>query len=232
MYIALFSISCERTSGTWGHVRARVIRKRGHQHSGVYFPSQENSEMKRRRSILLGAALLAAVTFGLAACSKTATNSNNSNATTNTTNTGTANSTTTPTTTSNASSPTDVLKQSYDAAKRKDVAGFKKTIASADLKQIEEILKRSGKTLDDSFREQLEHPDAPMPDTLETRDEKINGDKATVEYKNVQGTWKTASLIKENGEWKIKLNDAEPDEAASPTEPGAMNEGEHEKGEH
>jgi hypothetical protein len=71
-----------------------------------------------------------------------------------------------------------------------------------------------------------------MPDTLETRDEKINGEQATVEYKNVQGTWKTANFIKENGAWKIKLMDPTPGEDSSSKEPGGTNEDERGKGEH
>lgn len=169
--------------------------------------------MKRRQSILLIGAL-AAFALAAAACSKTATNSNNANASANRTGTITSGNTATPPITT-PTSPTDVLLMSYDAARNKDVAGFKRTISSSDLKDLEEMFKKSGKNLDEMFKQQLEHPDQPMPETLETRNEKINGDKATVEYKDLKGVWKTTNFVKEGSEWKIKLGDDKAEKSAS-----------------
>ncbi|HYO90401.1 MAG TPA: hypothetical protein VEQ40_02150 [Pyrinomonadaceae bacterium] len=170
--------------------------------------------MKRRQNILLLAALIAAA-LASTACSKTATNSNTANtsnttASTETKNTGASNTTTTNNSTtataSTLSSPAEVLKASYAAAKNKDVAGFKRTIASADLKRLEDFVKQSGQNLDDLLKQQLESPELPMPESLETRNEKIDGETATLEFKDVRGAWKTGHFIKEDGEWKMKLN--------------------------
>ena len=32
---------------------------------------------------------------------------------------------------------------------------------------------------------------------------KINGDKATIEFKNSYGIWETLPFVREDGEWKI-----------------------------
>ena len=39
----------------------------------------------------------------------------------------------------------------------------------------------------------------------ETRNEKIDGDKATLEFKDTGGdsNWTTAHFVKEDGEWKV-----------------------------
>lgn len=167
--------------------------------------------MKRRQNILLLTALVA-IALASAACSQTTTNSNTANAsnTSNTTastetkNTGASNPGTT-TSTSTFSSPREVLKASYVAAKNKDVAGFKRTISSDDLRRFEEFVKKSGQNLDDSLKQQLENPDLPMPESLETRNEKIDGETATLEFKDVRGVWRIGHFVKEGDEWKMKV---------------------------
>lgn len=162
----------------------------------------------KRHSILLVAALVATA-LAATACSKTATNTNatNSNTTTNTSkssNSTTAN-TSTPTTTG-ASTPTAAFKAIYEAAKNKDVAGFKKNLASSDLKG-----------LDDNFlKEMMNSPENNVPPTLETRNEKIDGDKATLESKKKNGDWETINFVKEGSEWKVKLGGAKEEDAGEP----------------
>jgi hypothetical protein len=129
-------------------------------------------------------------------------------------------------------SPEAVLKASFDAAKRKDVAAFKKSISTADMKSLEEALKGGGQNLDDLLKKQLEQPDVPMPDTLETRGEKIDGDKATVEYKDVRGNWKTANFIKEGGEWKITLDDVKAEQPGAKKDSAEANDDDHGKSDH
>lgn len=169
--------------------------------------------MKRRQNILL-LAVLVATALASTACSKMATNSNTANTSNNTASTETKNNTASNTSASNTnttasastfSSPGEVLKASYAAAKNKDVEGFKRTIASDDLKRFEDFVKQSGQNLDDLLKKQLENPDLPMPESLETRNEKIDGETATLEFKDVRGVWKTGHFVKEGGEWKMKL---------------------------
>jgi hypothetical protein len=129
-------------------------------------------------------------------------------------------------------SPEAVLKASFDAAKRKDVAAFKKSIATADMKSLEEAMKGSGQNLDELLKKQLEQPEIPMPDTLETRNEKIEGDKASVEYKDAKGNWKTANFIKEGSEWKITLDDAKAEQPGAKKDSAETNEDDHGKSDH
>lgn len=184
--------------------------------------------MKKRQSILVIAAL-AAVALAATACSKTATNTNNTNTSTNTssTNTTNASATNTNSTSSSSTSPTAVMQASFNAAKNKDVPGFKKTIASADLKEMDAAFSKDGKNADEFLKEMMSSPDNSMPATLETRNEKINGDKATIEYKQKDGSWKTAYLIKEGGEWKMKMG-ADKDEDTAGKDSGEMKD-EHDK---
>ena len=41
---------------------------------------------------------------------------------------------------------------------------------------------------------------------IDVLSEKIEGDKATISYKENDGSEKTANLVKENGEWKLDLD--------------------------
>jgi hypothetical protein len=159
--------------------------------------------MKRQSIALVVVVALAAIAVAATGCSKTSTNTSNTNTATNTSSTRTTN-TTTQTATPSSTSPTGVMQASFNAVKNKDVAGFKKTLSSADLKEMEAIFAKDGKTVDGFLKEMMELPSDMMPATLETRNEKIDGDKATLEYKQRDGSWKTTHLVKEDGEWKMK----------------------------
>jgi hypothetical protein len=181
--------------------------------------------MKRQHTLLIVA--LAAFAIIATACSKPATNVNSTNNANSTTNSSTKTANTTPAASAPASgSPTAAMQASFDAAKRKDVAGFKKSISSADLKSLEEVMAKSkdGQSVDDFLKELMESPDSSMPDTLETRNEKINGDKASVEYKDKDGKWKTAHLIKEGSDWKMMMGDDSGEESSTQKEPGGMDD--------
>lgn len=174
--------------------------------------------MKKRQNILLPVALLA-IALAATGCSNTTTNTSNANTSTSTSNTGTTNTSTTTTNTSintsTSTSPTAVMTAAFDASKKRDVAGFKKAVSSADLKDLDEMVKRSGGSVDDFLKEMMSDPDATMPASLETRNEKINGEKATVEYKNKAGEWKTAHFIKEGGEWKMQMGNPSPEQPST-----------------
>jgi hypothetical protein len=178
-----------------------------------------------KRHVILIVVALAAIAF--AACSKTATNTNNANTSSNTSTTNTTNTSNTNTTTSTSlttpTSPTDILLAAFDAAKKKDVAGFKKHLSPVDLEELGKILEKSGKSADDFLKEMVSSPDNTMPDTLETRNEKIDGEKASVEYKGKDGEWKTAHFAKEGGGWKWKLGNPESKDSGSMKGSDGMN---------
>jgi hypothetical protein len=77
-----------------------------------------------------------------------------------------------------------------------------KLLLSKDtLKMHEQEAKAEGVTLDDVVKRETLLGNGQT--TVEYRNEKIEGDKATVEYKNSYGIWETVPFVKEDGEWKI-----------------------------
>ena len=103
-----------------------------------------------------------------------------------------------------ASTPTEAFKVFYQAAKGKDVATLKRVMSKATLAGIEAEAKTENVSLDEFLaRESQKGLPANMP---ETRSEKIEGDKATIEFKREGATnWSTASFIKEDGDWKVNF---------------------------
>lgn len=98
-----------------------------------------------------------------------------------------------------SNSPTGVYKAYQQALRDKDAAQIKGTMSQALLKLVEENAKKKNKTLDEFLVSGL-----PLPPALpETRNEKIEGDEATLEVQSPNsGRWSTASFVKENGQWK------------------------------
>ena len=74
----------------------------------------------------------------------------------------------------------------------KDVLEFLTMVAEADEKKKA--------TLDDQLKELCDKPQAA---TAEARNEKIDGDYATIEYLDEKGGWKPMEFTKEDGVWKI-----------------------------
>ena len=103
------------------------------------------------------------------------------------------------------STPTAAYNTAYNARKNKDIATLKRGMS----RDVQEFLTEMGNadpnhkmTLDDMLKELAEKPQAP---TAEVRNEKITGDKATMEYLDENGSWHPMDLVKENGEWKITI---------------------------
>ena len=169
------------------------------------------------RSAAFAAAALAAITF-LAGCNKgtSNTNSTNSNSTSNagptTSPSAKATTTTTTTTSGGAATPTDAFKMYYSASKSKDVETIKVLFPKATLKNLEDQAKATNKSLDDILRQGLEAASEHVPETMpETRNEKIEGDRATLEIKDdQQDKWDTIKFIKEDGQWKLLFSEPEP----------------------
>lgn len=104
--------------------------------------------------------------------------------------------------------PTDAYKTAYELRKNKNTEGLKKIMS----KDIIEFLTMMGeedtpkKTLDQMIAEMFETPQA---DKAEARNEKINGDRATVEYLTKEGDWKTMDFEKVDGKWLLSFPKAE-----------------------
>ncbi len=166
---------------------------------------------------------LAVAIFGaMLACEKPAANNSNDNKAT--TNTNQAANAATPvpanTTTNSAGTPTDAYKAAYTARKNKDIEGLKKLMSKDVLEfltMVAEVDDKKKSTLDDQLKELCEKPQAT---TAEARNEKIDGDTATIEYLDEKGGWKPMEFIKEDGVWKM---------AFGAKKPGSPDQGKDEK---
>jgi hypothetical protein len=103
------------------------------------------------------------------------------------------------------STPTATFKAFYEASKKKDVPGMKKTLSKGTLDMFDKLAKEQNKTTDDMLKDV--DKDEKSEKIPETRNEKINGETATLEVKNEKtNKWDSLPFVKENGEWKIALD--------------------------
>jgi vacuolar-type H+-ATPase subunit I/STV1 len=111
---------------------------------------------------------------------------------------------TTTKTTIKTSTPSEANETLFSAIKNKD----KETIKQISSKKSLEVMIAEGKkrnlTLDEVLDKQL-FVNVTLPDKLEQRDEKINGNKATVEMFSDTGEWTKNNFVKEDGTWKVNF---------------------------
>ena len=98
--------------------------------------------------------------------------------------------------------PTDTYKAGYAARQKKDIAELKRVMSKDALEFLTMMGTDEKKSIDDQLKELAERPQAK---TAETRNEKINGDRASLEYLNEKGGWSPMEFVKEGAEWKIDL---------------------------
>ncbi len=165
--------------------------------------------MKIRRLSVPGITF-AILTLALAsACSKPAANTNGAGTAANTNASKPAATTTTPATTTatagSLSTPTNTFMAFYEASKKNDVPGVMRVLSKESLDFLTAEAKKENKTLEAALTDSLKTADVPKT-TPETRNEKIDGDKATLEVKAEKtNDWDTFNFVKENNEWKLKL---------------------------
>jgi len=100
-----------------------------------------------------------------------------------------------------AKTPSDTFKEYVKASKKKDPTAMKILLSSATMKMHEQEAKAQNTTVDEIVkRETLLAPDQT---TVEYRNEVINGDKASLQFKNAYGSWETLPFVREDGQWKI-----------------------------
>lgn len=145
--------------------------------------------------------LLLALTF--AACSSTET-ANTATVNQPANDAKTTNESQPSTETAGTGSPTDVWKSYADAKKKKDAAAIKKLFSSGTMKMFEDLANKQNISVDEML---IKFEDADKNKTPEIRNEKIEGDTATVEVKNdVTGEYDVMPFVKEEGSWKIALD--------------------------
>ena len=97
--------------------------------------------------------------------------------------------------------PLETFKTYVKAYKQKDMATMKLLLSDATLKMHEREAKAQGTTVDDILKRETMIGEGQK--AVEYRDEKIEGDKATLQIKNVFGSWETLPFVREDGVWKI-----------------------------
>jgi len=119
----------------------------------------------------------------------------------------------TPAVADSEGTPTQVYKLAYKYRKEKNIEGLKSIFSKDVLDFLTDMGKSEKKSLDDQVREMTE---TPQWTSDESRNEKISGDHATIEYRDSDGDWKTMDFVKEDGKWKLSLPGNDPSDEVAP----------------
>lgn len=97
--------------------------------------------------------------------------------------------------------PVETFKTYVKAYKQKDVKTMKLLLSNATIKMHEQQAKAQGVSVDEIIRRE-----AIIGETqtgVDYKDEKIEGEKATLQFKNAGSKWETMPFVREDGVWKI-----------------------------
>ena len=97
--------------------------------------------------------------------------------------------------------PTKTFQTYAKAIKKKDTTTMKLLLSKATIKMHEQEAKAQGVTVDDIVKRETLFTESQK--TVEYRNEKIDGDKATLQVKNSYSSWETVPFVREDGVWKI-----------------------------
>jgi hypothetical protein len=99
------------------------------------------------------------------------------------------------------STPFETLKSYTTAIKRKDTTTMKILLSAASIKMAEQQAREQNTTLDEIVKNETLFTESQTK--LNYRNEKIEGDRATIEVKNSFNSWDTVPFVLEDGIWKI-----------------------------
>jgi uncharacterized membrane protein YvbJ len=97
--------------------------------------------------------------------------------------------------------PLETLKAYTQAVKKNDAAEMKRLLSKGSLKMAQNEAQAQNIPVDEIVKRQTLFPQNLK--TVEFRNEKIEGEKATIEVKNAYGTYDVVPFVKEDAEWKI-----------------------------
>ncbi len=101
--------------------------------------------------------------------------------------------------------PTEVLNTFVEASKTKDVETMKRALSKGTMSLIEQSAQKQNTSVDELLKNEEGTLVRELP---ETRKEKIDGDVATLEVKNVEtGEFDEIPFIKEGGAWRLALDE-------------------------
>lgn len=99
------------------------------------------------------------------------------------------------------STPLETLKSYTLAIRKKDLTEMKLLLSDASLKMAEQEAKAQNVQLDDVIKKETLFGENQR--SVEFRNEKVDGDKATIEMKDSSNQWITVPFVREEGFWKI-----------------------------
>ncbi|MBC7899957.1 MAG: hypothetical protein H7070_07865 [Saprospiraceae bacterium] len=99
------------------------------------------------------------------------------------------------------SSPLETFKTYTKAIKQKDTTTMKLLLSAETIKMHELEARSQNVTVDDIVKRETLFSEGQT--SVEFRNEKVEGDKATIEVKNSFGSWETVPFVQEEGNWKI-----------------------------
>lgn len=97
--------------------------------------------------------------------------------------------------------PIETFKTYTKAIKQKDTTTMKLLLSKGTLEMHEMEAQAQGTTVDEIVKRETLFTENQK--SVKLRNEKIEGDKATLEVENSFGAWETVPFVQENGEWKI-----------------------------
>ena len=97
--------------------------------------------------------------------------------------------------------PLETFKTYTKAIKAKDTTTMKLLLSRATIKMHEKEAKSQGVNVDDIVKRETLFGENQK--SVEYRNEKIEGEKATLEVKNSYGAWEKVPFVFEDGAWKI-----------------------------
>jgi len=97
--------------------------------------------------------------------------------------------------------PLDTFKTYTKAIKQKDIATMKLLLSNETIKMHEQEAKAQNVSLDEIVKRETLFDEGQT--SVEYRNEKIEGEKATLEVKNAFGSWETVPFVFEDNAWKI-----------------------------
>ena len=99
------------------------------------------------------------------------------------------------------STPLETLKAYTQAIKRKDTTEMKLLLSDASIKMAQQEAKAQGRSLDDIVKDETLFTEAQT--SLRFRNQKIDGNRASIEVENSFGGFDTVPFVREDGAWKI-----------------------------
>jgi len=100
-----------------------------------------------------------------------------------------------------SSTPLETLKTYTQAIKKKDTTTMKLLLSAESIKMSEQEAKSQNVPLDEIVKRETLFNENQK--TVEFRNEKIEGEKATIEMKDSMGVWNTILFVREDDVWKI-----------------------------